>query len=347
MQSFLIIKTGALGDVLRTTSILPGLVQRTPALRVTWLTAHAAKELVQDHPLVAEVVTVNPDDDAEVSAVQNLLSKTKWDRIFSFDDEEALCTLASALECEQLSGAYLAADGARTYTDDVEPWFGMGLLSKLGKKRADELKIENQASHASLFAEMLGIEAGEPELPLTAEALRAGEEFAQRNALPGKLVAGLNTGAGGRWISKQLSVEKTVQFAVELSTRVEQDVVYVVLGGPAERERNLAVLEGLGERGLWAVDGGAQNTLTEFAAIVSQLSLLLTSDSLALHIGVARRIPVVAFFAPTSAAEIELYGRGLKVASTAADYCTYRSDVDTSTITVSRLVDAAQQTLRG
>jgi heptosyltransferase-2 len=71
----------------------------------------------------------------------------------------------------------------------------------------------------------------------------------------------------------------------------------------------------------------------------------LTSDSLALHIGVARRIPIVAFFAPTSGAEIELYGRGEKVLSTASDYCTYRSDVDTSTITVERLVAAARNTL--
>ena len=32
----------ALGDVLRTTSILPGLARRDPGLSVTWVTAHAA-----------------------------------------------------------------------------------------------------------------------------------------------------------------------------------------------------------------------------------------------------------------------------------------------------------------
>lgn len=47
MTAILVIKTGALGDVLRTTSILPGLQQRFPALELTWLTAPAAVPLVE------------------------------------------------------------------------------------------------------------------------------------------------------------------------------------------------------------------------------------------------------------------------------------------------------------
>jgi heptosyltransferase-2 len=45
----------------------------------------------------------------------------------------------------------------------------------------------------------------------------------------------------------------------------------------------------------------------------------------------------VAFFAPTSAAEIELYGRGGKVVSTAHDACSYRRDADTSSLTPERI----------
>ena len=54
---------------------------------------------------------------------------------------------------------------------------------------------------------------------------------------------------------------------------------------------------------------------------------------------------MVAFFAPTSAAEIELYGRGRQVASTAPDACSYRPDADTSTLTVERLAEAVMQVL--
>ena len=334
----LIIKTGALGDVLRTTSILPGLVKRDPELRVTWLTAPVARELVENHPLVAEVITLDSTSEAKLRA-------TRWDRVLSFDDEEPLCELASALDCERLSGATLGADGSRTYTDDVEPWFGMGLLSKAGKASADAAKLANQESHAIIFARMLDIEMGETKLPLRAEDESFGAEFAAQNSLVGKLVVGLNTGAGGRWTSKQLEVDKTVDFAAEFAQSEPGTVAFVVLGGPSERSRNLAILDGIRARNLEVIDAGSENTIGQFAAIVSQLSLLLTSDSLALHVGVARRIPITAFFAPTSAAEIELYGRGEKVRSTAADYCTYRREVDTATITTARLVTAARKSL--
>ena len=39
----LVIKTGALGDVVRTTAILPGLARKHPDLRVTWLTASGSR----------------------------------------------------------------------------------------------------------------------------------------------------------------------------------------------------------------------------------------------------------------------------------------------------------------
>ena len=59
----------------------------------------------------------------------------------------------------------------------------------------------------------------------------------------------------------------------------------------------------------------------------------------------SRRVRAVAFFAPTSAAEIEMYGLGEKVLSTAPDYCSYATDADNSTITAERLVEAAQRVL--
>lgn len=341
----LILKTGALGDVLRTTSILPGLRQRYGSTVVTWLTAPAARDLVRLHPLVDTVLTAKPDDASGLDDLGASLAATDFDRVISLDDEEPLCALATRLADPVarpgvLSGAYFGLDGQRAYTDDVSPWFDMGLLSRFGKQRADELKVANQRSHAAIYAEMLGIEMGEPELPLDADAESFGREF------HGRLTAefgertwiGLNTGSGGRWESKKLSVERTIELSAGVAAGRDEPVGFVVLGGPEERERNGQLVAGLTERGLTAVDGGTENSLLEFAGLVDGLALLVTSDSLALHVAVARRVPVMSFFAPTSAAEIELYGRGAKVQSTAPDYCSYKKDADTSTLTVERLL---------
>ena len=102
---------------------------------------------------------------------------------------------------------------------------------------------------------------------------------------------------------------------------------------------------GLGAAGVPFTDAGTENSLLEFTAILAQLDLLVTSDSLALHLGVTQGVPILAFFAPTPAAEIELYGRGRAVSSLSEDYASYRKDADTSTLTVERLLGPALELL--
>lgn len=363
MTRVLVLKTGALGDVLRTTSILPGLARRCAPLELVWLTARGAEPLVEHHRYVSRVVAVDPRERASLAAAEAELARVPFDWIISLDDEAPLCALASALAAAsprgRLSGAHLLPDGRRAYTDDVAPWFDMGLLSRHGKATADRLKIENERTHPALYAAMLGIDEGRPELPLTGAARAHAATFAARHGLARggyggtqgdrARVIGLNTGAGGRWTSKGLPVERVIAYAVTLAAELARqgcvETMFIVLGGPPEAERNAALLAGLAARGMRAIDGGTDNGLLEFAALLELLDLLLTSDSLALHLGVARGTRTVAFFAPTSAAEIDLYGLGEKVVSTAPDACSYRPDVDTSTLTVERLVEASRRTL--
>jgi len=346
----LILKTAALGDVLRTTSILPGIASTLPGARITWATAPGAVDLVRTHPLVSEVVAVEPKDAASVAAAQSELRSRRWTRVISLDDEEPLCALASRLVTDHLSGATLDATGQRVYTPDVAPWFDMGLLSVHGKAEADRLKIANQKSQPRIYAEMLGLPMGKPTLQLTSEAISYAEDFARRHEFDQRRpVIGLNTGAGGRWISKQLSPERTVEFARRVADATPESATFVVFGGESEADRNAQILDGLARVGLrdHTVDAGTKNTLLEFAALIRLVDLLVTSDSLALHVAVALDRRIVAFFAPTSAAEIELYGLGEKVASTAPDACSYRPDADNVSITPERLAEAAARVLAG
>jgi heptosyltransferase-2 len=348
VTSILILKTAALGDVLRTTSILPGLHARYRDCRVTWVTARGAADLVRTHPLVGAVETVDVADPASVAALTKKLAATRWTRVISLDDERPLCELASALDAEKISGAYLREDGQRAYTDDVAPWFDMGLLSTFGKAEADRLKIANTKSHPAIYAEMLGLPMGKPGLHLPESSRAFGRAFADRHRLhDGGAVVGLNTGAGGRWVSKQLSIERTIELAEALHAKLDGRATFVVMGGGPEAERNRAILDGLARSSsrVRSVDAGCDNALLDFAALVTECDLLVTSDSLALHMAIAEDVRVVAFFAPTSAAEIELYGLGEKIPSTASDYCSYKPDADNSTITVPRLCEAALREL--
>ncbi|MEQ1892756.1 MAG: glycosyltransferase family 9 protein, partial [Planctomycetota bacterium] len=211
---------------------------------------------------------------------------------------------------------------------------------------ADRRKLANRSSHPAIFARMLGIEMGEPELELSREVCAFVADFARRTELDGHgPVIGLNTGSGGRWESKKLSEERTIELARALTDELGR-ATFLLCGGPEEEERNAAIGRGLTRAGVRWVDAGTENGLLEFTALVARCRLLVTSDSLALHLALTQKVPVLAFFAPTPAHEIEFYGRGEAVCSTAADYASYRRDADTSTLTVARLLPAALRLLR-
>ncbi|MFT4539465.1 MAG: heptosyltransferase-2 [Planctomycetota bacterium] len=350
LTEILIIKTGALGDVLRTTSILPGLHERFPDARVTWITAPSARDLVVRHRLVAETIDLNVKDAGACVLLQLELAQRAWSWVISLDDELSLCSLAHAMRTERLSGATLGDSGERSYTGDVAAWFDMGLLSKHGKQTADRLKVQNKRSHPEIYAAMLGISMGKPELPIPQQTLDFGLRFAQQAKLNSRRnVIGLNTGAGGRWHSKGLPIEVVVRFVELLNTSLGGDVDFLLLGGPEEDSRNRDMLARVMQITPTPnmIDSGTDNSLPDFAAIVSQCDLLLTSDSLALHVAIAREVRIVSFFAPTSAAEIHLYGQGVRLRSTAPDYCSYRPDADNSSLTAERLCAAVIQVLAG
>lgn len=346
MFEVLILKTGALGDVVRTTALLPGLHQLHPGARVTWITAPDAVDLVRLNPQVAEVIAVDTKSRPRFDAEAAKLAARRFDWVISLDDEQPLCRLASSLNAARLSGAHLDADGERRYTADVAPWFDMGLLSVHGKARADELKVRNRRSHPEILCSMLGLAPGKPRLDFEPRQASFAIEFERRTKLRDNgPVVGLNTGAGGRWRSKMLSIERTVEVANRLHQALEGKVTFVLFGGADERERNRQIAAELSAR-VRLVDAGVDNALLEFAALVDRCDLMLTSDSLGLHVALARDVRTVAFFAPTSAAEIEMFDLGEKVASTAPDYCSYKPDADTSTLTAERLAEAMLRQLR-
>ena len=68
MKNILIIKHGALGDVVRTSYLLRPLKHLHPKAHVTWITKTAAAPLVEDHPLIDRVIRHEGRGPAEVAA---------------------------------------------------------------------------------------------------------------------------------------------------------------------------------------------------------------------------------------------------------------------------------------
>jgi ADP-heptose:LPS heptosyltransferase len=119
-------------------------------------------------------------------------------------------------------------------------------------------------------------------------------------------IIGINTGAGSRFAGKALSVTRTVEL-IEAMHAHFQDETIVLLGGPEEEKKNKEIAARTGDK---IVDAGCGYALRIFAAMLTSLRVLITGDTLALHLATALRIPAIALFGPTAAQEIDLFDRG-------------------------------------
>jgi len=288
----LIIKLGAIGDVIRTTSVLVGLKDHYNPRLIDWLTAPAAKEVLLENPLIDNILVYEKHK-----------ALGSYDLAIGLEDDLEICQFVSNLRPKEVLGAY-AEEGKITYTPSA--WFDMSAISQFGLEKANELKKKNQKTYQQHLADLLGVEVGSYIFNLTPEEVEYGKKYVRGLGVSkGERIIGINTGAGKRWQLKALSIEKTIDLVKRI--RKELGAVSLILGGEEEKERNgiIAKETGMPDAGI--------HSLRKFASIINQCQLVVSSDSLAMHFAIGLGKKLVVFFGPTSPAEIELYGLGAKV----------------------------------
>ena len=316
-MKILIIKLGAIGDVIRTTSILPGLKSKYKNCKIDWVTKKESFDVLKNNNLVDEIYLIDND---------KKIKNKKYDLVVCLDDDLDACRLASGINSKKIIGAYLK-NNQRIYTKNSSLWFDMGLLSRFGKQKADALKAKNKKTYQEIMYMILGLKykKQEPILILDKESLQSAKKFIKKNKIKKSgLIIGINTGAGGRWEDKKLSIEKTAELIDELNNKIK-NVKLILFGGPEEKERNEEIKKNIKTK---IIDAGCDNSLMEFASLVNLCNVLVTSDSLALHVGVALEKKIVIFFGPTSSSEIELYSRGIKIIPKKGCLCCYKPKCD-------------------
>jgi heptosyltransferase-2 len=308
-ERILIIKLGAPGDVLRTTCLLPGLKQAHPDSHISWLTRPVAAPLLANNPFLDEIILL----DAELAA---RLAIEEFDRVLSLDSSPDGACLASCSRAPLKRGFGCNPQGpVYPLNTEAEEWFLMGIF--------DPVKQANRKSYPQIVHDIVGLSwtRERPVLVLTDDEQAFAARFARERGLSGTApVIGLFTSAGRRWQGKAWP-EAGFAGLIELLLQERAGQV-LLLGGPDEAARNARLLQPVAGR---IVDGGCGNTLREFAALVSLCDLVVTADTLALHVATALAKKVVVLVGPTSAAEIELYGAGAIVSPDDPCRCYYQA----------------------
>lgn len=274
MSKIAIIKIGATGDVVRTSVLL----HLYPNDEITWITArHNIAVLPFQQPNLKRVVAI---DNIHASDIL----QEHFDLLISLDDDVACATLASSMNVSLLFGAYMR-DGKVSYTVPSREWFDMGLSSRWGKKRADELKWENQSSYQEILFRMLGHTFNAEEYMIPEDVI----------ANPQKKVIGIEARAGERWPTKKW--DKYTQLAERLIQEGNECIFFE-----------------------------DRKDVKDYMRDIGQISLMVSGDTLGMHIALALKIPVVAIFTCTSAVEIYGYGRMAKIVSPCLNKAFYKTE---------------------
>ncbi len=263
MKKICIIKIGATGDVVRTTPIL----HLYKKAEIFWITADKNKEILPSflkNLKIFSIENINLD----------FFSKIEFDLIISLDDDYKTAELASNLKSKKICGIYLKNEKI-LYTKDSNEWFDMGLSSRLGKKKADQLKWKNKKSYQEILFNILGYKfSGEKYiLPKIIE-----------NKNKDKNIIGIENRAGNRCPTKLWNKYNELK---ELLIAKGFQVIYF-------KDRN---------------------TMKEYIKDISQASYLVCGDTLGMHIALGLGIPTTAIFTCTSPQEIYDYGILKKIVS--------------------------------
>jgi heptosyltransferase II len=148
MKKLLIIKCGAAGDVVRTTTLLHPFRE----WEIDWLISPENRQL-----LLNDRISAVYDDPCA-------LPDREYDLVINLEDDAAYVAQAlSRIRYRRIFGAVMDGNSGIQYTDDAAGWFDMGLISRYGLARANELKYLNRRSYQEIIFEGLGLQFnGEP-----------------------------------------------------------------------------------------------------------------------------------------------------------------------------------------
>lgn len=179
MTKILLIKTGAAGDVVRTTVLLNALQGS-----ITWVIDSRYEPILPtQHPNLRRVVALE--------YAQEILQHEIFDHTISLEEDEACALLASRIPTKKITGIYIE-NKRLMYTNDAAGWYDMSLVSILGTAAANEAKKQNLHTFQQLLLNMFGLSFnGEPYCIYRNDAITTDQRL-----------IGIETRVGARWPNK-------------------------------------------------------------------------------------------------------------------------------------------------
>jgi heptosyltransferase-2 len=297
----LIINLDALGAVLMTTALLPAVKRRDPASTVHWMTLPSAMPLLENNPLIDRVW---PYDFETVTILQSI----RYHRLYSVDKSPRSNALAMMVPAGEKLGFGLDRNGAIVpFNREAEYAYRLGLDDRLKFK-------ENRVTGVRFLAQALKLDYRQDEyiLEMTDDEKGLAREFRRKNRISdGDTVIGFNTGCSDLFPNKKMTVDQHL-WLIKRMRKAMPKARLVLLGGRAETERNREIAK---RAGPFVISSPTEEGLRRGIVYLQACDLVVTGDTSAMHMAIALKKWVVAWFGLSCSSEIELFGRGEKIVS--------------------------------
>lgn len=294
-KRMLIIKLDALGDVLRTTCILPALAKKYPCSHITWITKKRAVNLLKNNKYIDRILQIEDN-------YLNFLLNEEFDTGICLDADNLSASILAISKCKEKYGFIVNKSGQIIPANqEAKNWYLLGLN--------DELKKHNRKTYQQYIYEICKLDGkiSKPEYNLTDNSNGYAEYFKKKSKLDNyKYVIGINTGGGSRWECKKWIKEYYIELIQKLQG-YNKNISVILFGGIKEKEIVDFVLKEFKEN---VFDADCYDSMNKFADIISLVDIFVTPDSLGFHLSVALNKYTIVLVGPTSPWELDVYGNG-------------------------------------
>jgi len=294
----LIINLDAMGDVLMTTAQLPAIKRKYPESTIYWITLKNAVGLLYNNHYIDRVFPFEFESEL-------ILSQIEFDIIMNVDKSLRSGALTMKLNAKEKLGFGINANNKIIPLNkgaDYNYLLGMD----------DHLKFKvNQRTGQEYLAETFNLEYNKDEyvFNFTKEELDFIQEYKDKIGIsPEDKIIGFNTGCSLLFPNKKMTLEQHANLIQKFLDLKEYKIM--LLGGPEDTERNEILANQFPGK---IINTPTNEGVRKGACYESIPQVIITGDSFGMHLAIALKKYVIAWFGLSCWTEIELYNRGVKL----------------------------------
>lgn len=281
-MNILIVRLGALGDVVHAIPAAAALRTAFPDARIDWLVEPRHRAIVDLVPVVDRVLAVeSPTIGGWIDAVKRL-RETRYDVALDFQGLMKSAVFARASGARRVAGFsiwHLREKGARPlYTETDRAPQG---------SHEDDVHVIRKNLH---LLRVLGVETTAIEFPLA--PVRSAAADAVERDVGGRRFAALNPGAA--WPNKRWPAQRFGEIAAFMQEI--RGLPSIVLWGPGEEALARAVVDA----SAGAARVAPRTEIADLIELSRRAALIVSGDTGPLHIAAAVGTPAVAIYGPTN-----------------------------------------------